>query len=116
MISEPNLFLHISGLVLLTLSLGGMLLARLGDFQERPKMLTVLHGVGLLFLLVAGFGMAARLDIGFPFPVWLWIKLVIWLLLGAFPSVSKRFDAGLGWFIVAGLTILSAYLGVIKPF
>ncbi len=110
------LVLHVAGLVLLTLSLGGMIAQRQASVDSRPKILLVFHGLGLFLLLLAGFGMLARLSIGFPWPLWIWVKVTLWLLLGAFPSLSKRFDAGLGWYITAILLVLAAAMGVLKPF
>ena len=122
------LVLHVAGLVLLTLSLGGMIagqqaadeaarvLEEKGYVDSRPKILLVFHGLGLFLLLLAGFGMLARLSIGFPWPLWIWVKVTLWLLLGAFPTLSKRFDAGLGWYIAAIVIVLAAAMGVLKPF
>lgn len=110
------LFLHICGLIMLALSLGAILMARKTDDRKHPNMLSVMHGLGLLLLLVAGFGMLARYEIGWPWPLWIWLKIAIWLILGAFPALVKRFDAQLGWYVVLGLIVVSAFLGIMKPF
>lgn len=110
------LVLHIVGLVLLTSSLGGMLVHRQTGSGDRPRMLAILHGVGLFLLLLAGFGMLARLGIMWPWPGWVALKVVLFVVLGAFPAVSKRFDAGIGWWIAIILILLAAWTGITKPF
>ena len=110
------LLLHIAGLVLLTLSLGGMLMHRQSGTGDRPKMLAIFHGVGLFLILLAGFGMLARLGITWPWPGWVYVKVLLFVILGGFPAFSKRFDAGLGWWVAIGLILLAAWTGIMKPF
>jgi len=83
---------------------------------DRPKLLSIFHGVGLVLLLVAGFGMLARLGIMWPWPGWVIVKVVLFAILGGFPALSRRFDAGLGWWIAIILILLAAWTGVMKPF
>lgn len=83
---------------------------------ERPRMLAILHGIGLFLLLLAGFGMLARLGIMWPWPGWVVFKVVLFAVLGAFPALSKRFDAGIGWWIAILLILLAAWTGITKPF
>lgn len=110
------LLMHLTGLVLLTLSLGGMLMHRQIGAGDRPKLLSVFHGVGLFLILVAGFGMLARLGIMWPWPGWIYVKVILFLILGGFPALSKRFDPGMGWWIAILLILLAAWTGVMKPF
>ena len=85
--------LHIVGLALVVMSLGGITMHVLnGGTKESNtfrKGAMITHGVGLLLLLVAGFGMLAKLRIFAP-PPWVIAKLVIWLLLGAFVAIAYR--------------------------
>lgn len=108
--------LHIAGLVMLSLSLGGMLLHRQLGQGDRPKLLSILHGVGLFLILLAGFGMLARLGIHWPWPGWVFLKVALLVVLGAFPALARRFDAGLGWWVAMGLIVLAAWAGIMKPF
>jgi hypothetical protein len=110
------LVLHIVGLVLLTSSLAGMLMHRQTGTGERPRMLAILHGVGLFLLLLAGFGMLARLGIMWPWPGWVTFKVVLFLILGGFPAFSKKFNAGIGWWVAIFLILLAAWTGITKPF
>ncbi|MDE2995159.1 MAG: hypothetical protein OXT73_00255 [Bacteroidota bacterium] len=108
--------LHIAGLVLLTLSIGGMLMHRQSGTGERPRLLAIFHGVGLFLILVAGFGMLARLGITWPWPGWVYVKVVLFAVLGGFPAIAKRFDVKMGWWVAIILIVLAAWTGIFKPF
>ena len=81
------------------------------------------HGIGLLLILLGGFGMQAKMkDVyqavyGSGFPTWLIIKIVIWLALGAGIVLAKRkIIKGLAaWIIIIALGMASAYLALKKP-
>lgn len=114
--------MHLLGLVLLFQSLGASLFAYLAGLgiSDSPhrKMLMSMHGLGLVLLLFGGFGMAAKLGIMGMFPGWIWMKLGIWLVLGAsvFYVRKKPETARLWWYLVLVLGALAAYLGLNKPF
>ncbi|MDA1027468.1 MAG: hypothetical protein O3B41_00220 [Bacteroidetes bacterium] len=109
------LYLHLIGLILLTLSIGGVLFSRQAGEMKPPKPVSLMHGVGLLFLLVAGFGMMARLGVGWPFPMWIWAKLTLWLLLGGFGSYSKRLSVNVCWIVAISLFLAVVFFGVFQP-
>lgn len=50
----------------------------------------LMHGIGLAFLLVAGFGMMARKGFDFGTSHWIHVKLIVWLLLGVYPAILWR--------------------------
>ena len=79
--------LHLVGILCLFAGIGGFLTYGF-DHTPRAKMVGMLHGIGLLIVLVSGFGMSAKLGIGFP--VWMIVKLVIWLFLGALLAFAKK--------------------------
>lgn len=109
--------IHLSGLILVSLGLGGVLLRTSGE--ARPsKLASISHGVGLLALLVAGFGLLAKRGYDFPWPTFIFVKIGIWLLLGATPALVKRgvISAGLGWVIAVGVGVWAVYLGINKQF
>jgi len=110
------LVLHLVGIFLLTLAIGGVLTKRqLGD--ETPfKGLAMLHGFGLFFVLVAGFGLIARLGIAWPFPMWVWLKILIWVSFGALPTLAKRLSLKVAWSAAIAIFVAAAILGVYKPF
>ena len=73
--------------------------------------------IGLLVILVAGFGLKAKLQI-VNWPGWLIAKLIIWLVLGALLAViNRKPSAGLPlWILVIILGAAAAYLVQYKPF
>jgi uncharacterized membrane protein SirB2 len=84
--------LHIIGILLTFSALGGVFVyAGNGGNKEGNslrKVIAISHGVGLVLLLVSGFGMLAKL--GLSFPMWVVPKLVIWLALGAAIALGYR--------------------------
>jgi len=113
---EVYLFLHVAGIVLLSLSIGGILIGKTAGHEKPPKNMTIMNGVGLLFVLVSGFGMLARLGVSFPFPGWVWVKLTIWLLIGLFPMWGRNLSVNTRWVLAIGFIIGAAFLGIYKPF
>ena len=102
--------IHLVGLMILFTGFGGLLFAPKGDAGKLPKMVLILHGLGLLVMLFGGFGMHARLQDTLPddekgFPLWLISKLVIWLLLGALPVIARKakLPGGLTFLLAIGL-------------
>ncbi|MCX4243559.1 hypothetical protein [Paraliomyxa miuraensis] len=101
--TEVYKVLHLLGIMLLFASLGGMAVLGLrgGDDREVApvrKLLTIAHGVSLLVVFVAGFGLMARLGIMSGWPTWIYIKLALWLVLGAAVAVVRRTpDLGKVW-------------------
>ena len=86
--------------------------------QGRSKAVSSLHGTGLLLSLVGGFGMLARLEISWPFPAWVLIKVVVWVILGGAVVLFKRqvLPARWGLALVLLLGVVSAYAAIYKPF
>ena len=74
------------------------------------------HGVALFVILVSGFGMLAKL--GYGFPLWVWLKLVVWLLIGAAIALVRRLpeQATIFWFAIPLLGTVAAFLAIYKPF
>lgn len=114
--------IHLLGILLLFTALGGsaMLALRGGDdAQVRPyrKMLAATHGVALLVVFVAGFGLMARLGIMTGWPLWIWVKLGVWLALGAVVVIIRRKpELGRAWYVVLPLIgSIAAYVAITKP-
>lgn len=110
---------HILGLLFVFASLGALTLqAYIGkppdDKGRRLAGLT--HGVALLIVLVSGFGALARLGMGFP--GWVWVKLVIWLVMGGIIVLIRKMPqlAGVLWVVLPLLGTLAGYLAIYKPF
>ncbi|MEE8522688.1 MAG: hypothetical protein V3T72_02055 [Thermoanaerobaculia bacterium] len=109
--------LHILGISLALVALGGAAQRALdGDSGGSRKLAGITHGVGLLIILVSGFGLLAKLGIGFP--PWVWLKLVIWLVIAALLVLIRKMPqhATLFWFALPVLTGIAAYLALYKPF
>ena len=115
--------LHLLGIFLVLLSLGGIATHVLnGGTRQFParKWLASIHGIGLLLIFVAGFGLMARIGLvgqGL-WPTWIFIKLSIWLVLGTMPILIYRVPnrAGVWGFLTFFLAALSAWTAIYKPF
>lgn len=112
--------LHLSGVFLVLLSLGSLIaIGALGDSAARWKRLfSALNGIGLLLIVVAGFGLLARLGASWPWQGWVFVKLLIWLFFGASLTLVDRLKerALVLWWAALAAAICAAYLGVFKPF
>ncbi len=111
--------LHFLGIFMTLLALGGIFVnsSLPADQQGRWRRLAGLtHGIGLVIVLVAGFGLLARLELGFE--LWVSLKLLIWLAFGAL-IVAARKHPGQGvllWWTAVLLAVAAAYLGHYQPF
>jgi hypothetical protein len=111
--------LHLLGLSLVVLSLGGVLLYVINGGTKESNVfrrgLMMTHGVGLLLLLVAGFGMLAKLGIH-SVPGWVGGKLLIWLALGGFVTLAykKAAIARKLWVTVPVLVAIASTLAILK--
>lgn len=113
--------MHIIGLVFLFMGLGSVLvLSYTGQMKnKKAKMIGfICHGIGLVIMIVAGFGLAARLQMFGNLPGWIYAKLVIWVLLGLAISVLKRKPqwAYASMLVMVALGGAASYLAVNKPF
>jgi hypothetical protein len=111
--------IHIVGIGMIFLSMGGMSMHALvgGEKQNDWRKPAIIgHGVGMLLILVAGFGMLARLGIHWPWPTWVILKLVIWFVLGGSVALLYR-SQGLNrlvWFGSLFALIAAGYLAIFK--
>jgi hypothetical protein len=114
---------HIVGIVLVMSALGALALhaAAGGTRPTNPArgLLASMHGIGILLILVGGFGMLARLGFmhGGSFPGWLWVKIAVWITLAAATLLPYRRPA-LGRPLLLALPLLgglAAYMAIYKP-
>ena len=90
--------LHVLAVVFLFASAGGLTILTLtasgpaDQLRSTRRWLHVCFGVALLVILVAGFGLLARLGVGHgtAWPAWAYVKVAVWLVLGASLAVVKR--------------------------
>lgn len=105
--------IHILSIMLLFTALGGMLA---GADRKRAGMT---HGIALILILVSGFGALARIGLSNPgiWPMWLWLKALIWIALGGVIVLIRRAprSAPLLWWVLPLLGGLAGYLALFKP-
>ena len=110
--------LHIFSVMMLFTALGTVAAAgTTGDGRLR-RLAGVAHGVALAIILVAGFGLLAKLRMFGSIPGWVLIKLGLWVLLGLAVVPLRRLTEWTVWLwplipVVGGL---AAWLAVTKPF
>jgi hypothetical protein len=113
---------HLFGIIMLFVSIGGVMLYALNGGTKADntwrKTAAITHGIGLVFILVAGFGLLARVSISWPWPGWVFVKLIIWLVLGGVTGlIYKLGPTGKGlWYVVILLGVIAAYMAIFKPF
>ena len=109
--------LHLFAILLLFTSLGTLAAAAKGG-ETLQRIARAAHGVALLLILVAGFGLMARLGLFGAIPLWAWTKIGLWLLLGlAVLPLRRRPEWASGlWIAFPLLGALAAWLAVAKPF
>lgn len=108
--------IHVFGILLVFTALGGFAARALGAGNERSRKLAgMTHGIGLLIVLISGFGLLAKLGVGFP--LWVWLKLTIWLLIGGVIVLFRRKPelAPVLWVVLPMLGGVAAYLALAKP-
>lgn len=111
-------FVGIFGLVVVLSAALGRGALRADDPWRRR--LVRLHGLALFVVLLGGFGMLARLgvDHGMIFPGWVWIKLGIWVTLGALLVAARRSAtwSARSLVLVPLLAALAGLVAYAKPF
>ena len=110
--------LHVFAIILLFTSLGTLAATAgsRGPFLRRVA--GIAHGVALVIILVAGFGLLARLNMFGAIPNWAWAKFGLWLLLGmaVVPLNRKPEWAPVIWVGLPFIGGLAAWLAITKPF
>jgi hypothetical protein len=122
--------LHVLGILGLLSGVGAAAILGLvgepnGAHSSLRKTLMMTHGVALMVIVVAGFGMMARKGIGIGaaagadtgWPGWLYGKIGIWLAFGALAGfIRRRPESGRHILWVAPLLgAVAAYLAVVQP-
>jgi hypothetical protein len=92
-----------------------------GTRDSRPFRRTfgVVHGIAAFLILLGGFGMLARLGVVHTgLPVWVYLKLVVWLVVSAALLLPYR-GRPLALAVIIGLPLLTfagAAIALYKPF
>ena len=110
--------IHLIGVFMVFLSLGGLIFRGLLGIQETSlrKFGGITNGVGLLLVLIGGFGLLAKL--GAPIQGWVIAKLMIWITLGGVMAVVNRkpnYGKMIFWtsLLLGGVAV---FLALVKPF
>ena len=114
--------LHLAGIFMVISAVGAHLLnGFMGGSKQfaGKKFVGMLHGLGLLIAFVAGFGLMARLGIfGSGWPVWIALKMVVWLFLGVvilIPRYKPSWTKAV-WLAVIAAGTFAVYLARYKPY
>lgn len=115
--------IHFFGIfaMLVALAATGMHVLRGGTRADNPyrRVLAVAHGISAFLILLGGFGMLARLGVMHgALPVWVYLKLLIWLTLAAAMALPYRGRAYARTLLIALplLTLAGAAVALLKPF
>lgn len=118
---ETYKVVHLIGLFLSFATLGGLALTVANGATKASSavrgLIAKAHGVALFIVLLGGFGMLARLKVHFPFPGWIWAKLVIWALVAGLLAVPYRrpeLARPIFWLLPV-LGGLAGWLAIYKP-
>lgn len=112
---------HIVGLIFLMAALGGIASLAASDRPSDAirRAARGFHVIGIFLILLGGFGMLARLGIisGGTWPLWVWVKVVLWGILGAAGFLPLRYPkTALPLLILLPLLGgLAAYMAIYKP-
>jgi len=117
---NPNIYqvLHIVGIAMLFMGYGALLarsMAAPGNVSVR-KLGSITSGIGLVLILVAGFGLISKLGYSFTAP-WLIVKMLIWLLLGGLIVLINRkpqLAVLLWWLLIALGAVASAMVYIVR--
>jgi hypothetical protein len=111
-------FLHVLGLIIMIAGFGTL---ASGDDKTR-RLGGMLHGIGWLILGIAAFGFIAKFNKTTTAPisytsVYVIVKAVIWLALGALPVLGKKGVLPRPTVLVIAILLgaTAAYIGYFKP-
>jgi hypothetical protein len=118
---NPNIYqvLHIIGIAMVFLGYGALLARSMAAPENVSvrKLGSITSGIGLLLILVAGFGLIAKFGYSMTSP-WLLVKFVIWLALGGLIVLINRKPnlAVLIWWLLILLAAIAASMVYIVRF
>jgi len=83
---------------------------------ETRKKVMIITGIASLFVLIGGFGLQAKLSVGWP--GWFVVKLICWLGLSALAGIGyrRRGAAGMLSAVAVILGLVAVFMVYLKPF
>ncbi len=123
---SPDVYklVHVVGLLMVFLALGGISFHAINggtrDTNPARRLVAATYGVGLLLILVGGFGWLGATGVmsGGAMPLWTWVKLGLWLVVGALlalPGIRPELGR-LVWFLAPLIGVFAAWVARAKPF
>ncbi len=108
--------LHLIGVFMVLVSLGGLIVLGVVEDSRWRKLAGITNGIGLVVVFIGGFGLLGLLQLGWP--GWIFVKILIWLLFAVMMVLARRVPQSgkyLWWgsLLLAGI---AAYLANFKPF
>ena len=102
--------IHLAGISALAIGTGGML----ANGNNR-KVFAMWQGAGLVIMLVSGFGLLAKLKLGFPH--FAMVKALLWVVMGCLPFIFRKLRPPLSICILIPILLVAvmAWLGIVKP-
>lgn len=115
---ETYKLIHLLGVIFLFVSFGGYITLSSNRTPVSRKLIAFTHGISVIVILVAGFGLLARLGFGSfqSWPLWVWVKFAIWLILAAIVILIRRMpELRISlWFVIPILGVIAAYMAIFK--
>jgi hypothetical protein len=107
---SPTIYsiLHVTAVLVLT----GYTFYAFAASPETRKRVMMITGIASLVAVIAGFGLQAKLSLGFP--GWLIVKIVCWLGLSALAGFGYRKRGAAG--ALAAVALLFAFIAVVMVY
>ncbi len=120
---EVYKILHLLGIFSMLVITGGVIQMVRSGIEDEPastkRNRMIIHGVAMFLILVAGFGMLARLGLSNPmnWPLWVWIKVLVWIYMGGVQSLIRRFPGHINLWLYSTVIIalLAGIMAITKP-
>ncbi|MEE4273733.1 MAG: hypothetical protein V2I67_18805 [Thermoanaerobaculales bacterium] len=108
---------HVVGVLFLFTALGALAATAGSSSAPLRRIASIAHGVALALIFVAGFGLLARLGYFGDIPIWAYLKMALWLVLGlvVLPLKKKPEWAATLWVLMPVAGGLAVWLAVAKP-
>lgn len=104
-------FIHLISILALIFSFG-LTIGHYKNSDKKNKLHSLIHGISISLILISGFGLLARMSIHWPWPLWIGIKIFVWLSFGGIVILFRKKPCSLlglvSILLLGGLAIFSA--------